>query len=57
MLNKINNINPYKILDASGRAIKSFNLSEKETQISVSDLKTGVYFITNGDSIQKLLIH
>jgi CubicO group peptidase (beta-lactamase class C family) len=55
--NKINNITPYKILDASGRAIKSFNLSEKETQISVSDLKTGVYFITNGNSIQKLLIH
>jgi CubicO group peptidase (beta-lactamase class C family) len=55
--NKIDNITPYKILDASGRAIKSFNLSEKETQISVSDLQPGVYFITNGNSIQKLLIH
>ena len=57
MLNKINNITPYKILDASGRAIKSFNLSEKETQISVSDLQPGVYFISNGNSMQKLLIH
>ena len=55
--NKPNSIVNCKILDASGRAIKSFNLSEKETQISVSDLQPGVYFITNGNSIQKLLIH
>jgi hypothetical protein len=55
--NKPNSIVNCKILDASGRAIKSFDLSDKETQISVSDLKTGVYFIHSGNSIQKFIVH
>jgi CubicO group peptidase (beta-lactamase class C family) len=55
--NKPNSIVNCKILDASGRAIKSFDLSDKETQITVSDLKTGVYFIHSGNSIQKFIVH
>lgn len=55
--NKTNNNSHFHILDASGRAIKSFNFSEQETQIGVSDLQPGVYFISNGNSMQKLIIH
>jgi CubicO group peptidase (beta-lactamase class C family) len=55
--NKTNNNSHFHILDASGRAIKSFNFSEQETQIVVSDLQPGVYFISNGNSMQKLIIH
>jgi hypothetical protein len=55
--NKTNNNSHFHILDASGRAIKSFNFSAQETQIGVSDLQPGVYFISDGNSMQKLIIH
>jgi len=55
--NKPNSIIRCTILDTSGRAIKSFDLSDKETQISVSDLKAGVYFVHSGNSIQKFIVH
>ena len=43
-------------LDARGRAVKSLKLTEKVTQIDISDLISGIYFVRIGNAIEKISI-
>ena len=47
---------PCSILDASGREMKTFNLSGIKTQIAISDLTSGIYFVKVGDWVEKLVV-
>jgi hypothetical protein len=44
------------LLDASGREMKSFLLTGTETQIDISDLKSGIYFVKVGNWMEKLVV-
>jgi uncharacterized repeat protein (TIGR01451 family) len=47
---------PCSLLDASGREMKTFNLSGIKTQIAISDLNSGIYFVKVGDWVEKLVV-
>jgi hypothetical protein len=44
------------IIDASGREMKSFLLTGTETQIDISDLTPGIYFVKVGNWMKKLVV-
>lgn len=44
------------LLDASGREMKSFLLTGTETQIDISDLTPGIYFVKVGNWVEKLVV-
>ncbi len=48
--------NSCSLIDASGREIKSIKLSGTETQIDISDLNPGIYFVKVGDWVEKLVV-
>jgi hypothetical protein len=53
------NINSHKtcsIHEASGRKIKTIKLSGKDTQIDISDLNSGVYFVKVGEWVERIII-
>jgi hypothetical protein len=36
--------------------MKTFNLSGTKTQIAISDLNSGIYFVKVGDWVEKLVV-
>jgi len=52
----INTQKPCLLIDASGREMKTFNLSGIKTQIAISDLNSGIYFVKVGDWVEKLVV-
>ncbi len=47
---------PFVFLDASGREMKTIKLSGTETQIDISDLNSGIYFVKVGDRVEKVVV-
>jgi CubicO group peptidase (beta-lactamase class C family) len=52
----LNNHKPCSLLDASGRVIKSIELSGTDTQVDISTLKSGIYFIKIGGRVEKVSV-
>jgi hypothetical protein len=44
------------LVDASGKEIKKVQLAGTETQIDISDLNPGIYFVKVGDWVEKLVV-
>jgi hypothetical protein len=44
------------LLDACGKEMKQFILSGTKTQIAISDLTPGIYFVKVGDWVEKLVV-
>jgi len=44
------------LLDASGRTIKTFNLTGTKTEIDITDLLAGVYFVRIGNAVEKISV-
>ncbi len=44
------------LLYASGRETKAINLTGTETQIDISDLNPGIYFVKVGDRVEKVVV-
>jgi hypothetical protein len=51
-----NDFNSCSLLDESGREIKTINLIEIVSQIDISDLNSGIYFVKVGDRVEKLVV-
>jgi hypothetical protein len=51
-----NGNNSCSLIDASGREMKTFNLSGTKTEIAISDLNSGIYFVKVGDWVEKLVV-
>jgi hypothetical protein len=44
------------LLDASGRTIKTFNLTGTKAEIDITDLLSGVYFVRIGNAVEKISV-
>jgi hypothetical protein len=44
------------LLDASGRTIKTFNLNGTKTEIDITDLLAGIYFVRIGNAVEKISV-
>jgi hypothetical protein len=51
-----NGCNSCSLIDASGSEIKQIKLTGSETQIDISDLNPGIYFVKVGDWVEKVVV-
>jgi hypothetical protein len=47
---------PCSIIDASGREVKTFILTETETQLDISDLYSGIYFLQFAGKVERFVV-
>lgn len=56
LFNKLVEEKPCSIVDANGREMKRFLLSGKETQLDISNLNSGVYFIQFEGKVERFVV-